>query len=145
MLIHASAAAIGSEAVLLRGPAGAGKSDVVLRLMARGWHLVADDQVVIEGTQLSAPPALRGMLEIRGIGIFEGLPIAPRARLCLVVDLVPRAAVPRLPEPAFWQGPAGAVPRVALHAFEDAVCEKITYALAAASGRLRQKSGAFAA
>jgi hypothetical protein len=37
------------------------------------------------------------------------------------------------------------VPRVALHAFEDSVCEKITYALAAASGRLRQKSGAFAA
>jgi HPr kinase/phosphorylase len=145
MLIHASAAALGSEAVLLRGPAGAGKSDLVLRLMARGWQLVADDQVMIEGTQLSAPPALRGMLEIRGLGIFETLPVAPRARLCLVVDLVPPADVPRLPEPAFWQGPACAVPRVALNAFEDSVCEKIIYALAAASGRLRQKAGAFAA
>jgi hypothetical protein len=145
MLIHASAAALGSEAVLVRGPAGAGKSDLVLRLMARGWQLVADDQVMIEGTQLAAPPALRGMLEIRGLGIFEALPVAPCARLCLVVDLVPRADVPRLPEPAFWQGPAGAVPRIALHAFDDSICEKITYALAAASGRLRQKTGAFAA
>lgn len=113
--------------------------------MARGWQLVADDQVMIEGAQLSAPPALRGMLEIRGLGIFEALPVAPSARLCLVVDLVPRTDVPRLPEPAFWQGPAGAVPRVVLNAFEESVCEKITYALAAASGRLRQKSGAFAA
>lgn len=130
---------------MLHGPPGSGKSDLVLRLMARGWQLVADDQVMIEGVQLSAPPALRGMLEIRGLGIFESLPVAPRARLCLVVDLVPRADVPRLPEPTFWQGPAGAVPRVALHAFEDSVCEKITYALAAASGRLRQKAGAFAA
>jgi hypothetical protein len=113
--------------------------------MARGWQLVADDQVMIEGTQLAAPPALRGMLEIRGLGIFEALPVAPVARLYLVVDLVPRADVPRLPEPAFWQAPGGLVPRIALHAFDDAVCEKITYALSAASGRLRQKSGAFAA
>ncbi len=130
---------------MLRGPAGAGKSDLVLRLMMLGWQLVADDQVMIEGMQLSAPPALCGMLEVRGLGIFEALPVAPCARLCLAVDLVPRADVPRLPEPEFWQGPAGAVPRVALHAFEDSVCEKITYALAAASGRLRQRSGAFAA
>ena len=90
MLIHASAAALGSEAVLVRGPSGAGKSDLVLRLMTRGWQLVADDQVMIEGTQLAAPPALRGLLEIRGLGIFEALPAAPCARLCLVVDLVPQ-------------------------------------------------------
>jgi serine kinase of HPr protein (carbohydrate metabolism regulator) len=47
MLIHASAAALGSEAVLLRGPSDAGKSDLVLRLMTRGWQLVADDQVMM--------------------------------------------------------------------------------------------------
>ncbi|NBQ75361.1 MAG: aldolase [Acetobacteraceae bacterium] len=145
MLIHASAAAWGSDAVLFRGPSGAGKSDLVLRLIGRGWHLVADDQVMLEGWAVSAPPALRGMLEIRGLGIFTALPFAENARLCLVVDLAAQADVPRLPEPAFWQGPAGAIPRVALHAFEDSVCEKITYALAAASGRLRQKTGAFAA
>jgi ABC-type cobalamin/Fe3+-siderophores transport system ATPase subunit len=145
MLIHASAAALGSEAVLLRGPSGAGKSDLVLRLMARGWQLVADDQVMLEGEEVTAPPALRGMLEIRGLGIFEALPVAPSARLCLVVDLAARADVPRLPEPGFWQGPVGQVPRIVLHAFDDAICEKITYALAAASGRLQQKSGAFAA
>lgn len=145
MLIHASVAALGSDAVLFRGPSGAGKSDLVLRLMGRGWHLVADDQVMLEGTEVSAPPALRGMLEIRGLGIFAGLTVAENARLCLMVDLVARADVPRLPEPAFWQGPAGAVPRITLHAFEDSVCDKVIYALGAATGRLHQKSGAFAA
>ena len=29
--------------VWITGPSGAGKSDVALRLMARGWRLVADD------------------------------------------------------------------------------------------------------
>ena len=145
MLIHASAAAWGSDAVLFRGPSGAGKSDLVLRLIGRGWHLVADDQVMLEGWAVSAPPALRGMLEIRGLGIFTALPFAENARLCLVVDLAAQADVPRLPEPAFWQGPAGAVPRITLHALEDSACDKVIYALGAATGRLHQKAGAFAA
>ncbi|MCA3416519.1 MAG: HPr kinase/phosphatase C-terminal domain-containing protein [Roseomonas sp.] len=145
MLIHASAAAWGSEAVLFRGPSGAGKSDLVLRLIGRGWHLVADDQVMLEGETLSAPPALRGMLEIRGLGIFTALPVVENARLRLVVDLAARADVPQLPEPAFWQGPASAVPRITLHALEDSACDKVIYALGAATGRLHQKAGAFAA
>ena len=145
MFIHGSSAALGAEAVLFRGPSGAGKSDLVLRLMARGWLLVADDQVMLDGIQISAPPGLRGMLEIRGLGIFEGLPIAPAARLALVVDLVPQEAVPRLPQPALWHGPAGPVPRLALHAFEASACEKITFALAARLGRLHQSAGAFSA
>jgi HPr kinase/phosphorylase len=145
MLIHASAAALGSDAVLLRGPSGAGKSDLVLRLIGRGWHLVADDQVMLEGETLSAPPALRGMLEIRGIGIFTALHVASPARLCLMVDLVAREDVPRLPEPDYWDGPAGAVPLITLHAFEASACDKIIHALGAATGRLQQKAGAFAA
>ncbi|MCA3362083.1 MAG: aldolase [Roseomonas sp.] len=145
MLIHASAAAWGSDAVLFRGPSGAGKSDLVLRLIGRGWHLLADDQVMLTGEDVSTPPALRGMLEIRGLGIFTALPVAENARLRLVVDLVARADVPRLPEPAFWQGPAGAVPRISLHAFEVSACDKIIHALGAATGRLSQKAGAFAA
>ncbi len=145
MLIHASAAAWGSEAVLFRGPSGAGKSDLVLRLIGRGWQLVADDQVMLEADKVSAPPTLRGMLEICGLGIFTALPVVENAQLRLVVDLAAQADVPRLPEPAFWQGPAGAVPRITLHAFEASACDKVIYALGAATGRLSQKAGAFAA
>ncbi len=105
--------------------------------------MVADDQVVIDGVAVSAPPALRGMLEVRGLGIFEGLAVAEGARLALVVELVAREAVTRLPMPECW-APAG-VPRVALHGFDAAAPEKVAIALDAALGRLAQRAGAFAA
>jgi hypothetical protein len=100
---------------------------------------------MLEGSAVRAPSALHGTLEIRGVGIFTALPVAENVQLRLVVDLAARGDVPRLPEPAFWQGPAGAVPRITLHAFEDSVCDKVIYALGAATGRLHQKAGAFAA
>ena len=98
MLLHASAIARGAEAVLLLGRPGSGKSDLALRLIQEGWALVADDQCVlrVEGNALraEAPPSLRGMLEVRGVGIFAGLPVAaPDATLRLAVRLVPPEAV----------------------------------------------------
>jgi serine kinase of HPr protein (carbohydrate metabolism regulator) len=143
MVLHGSCAARDTAAVLLLGPPGSGKSDLLLRLVARGWSLVADDQVVVDGVAVSAPPALRGMLEVRGLGIFEGLAVAEGARLALVVDLVAREAMTRLPEPSRW-APAG-VPRVALHGFDSAAPEKIALALDATLGRVAQRAGAFAA
>lgn len=143
MLLHGSCASRHAAAVLLLGPSGSGKSDLLLRLIARGWNLVADDQVVIDGDAVSAPPALRGMLEVRGLGIFEGLAVAEGARLALVVELVAREAVTRLPMPGTW-APAG-VPRVALHGFDVAAPEKVALALDAAQGRIAQRAGAFAA
>lgn len=143
MLVHGSCVARDGAAVLLLGPPGAGKSDLVLRLLGRGWALVADDQVVVEGPMVSAPPALRGMLEVRGLGIFQGLAVAEGARLALVVDLVAREGVERLPMPSAW-GAAG-TPRVALHGFEASACDKVALALDAALGRVAQRAGAFAA
>lgn len=143
MLVHGSCASRGGAAVLLLGAPGTGKSDLLLRLIGRGWDLVADDQVVLEGPAVAAPPSLRGMLEVRGVGIFEGLPVAEEARLVLAVELVAREAVVRLPRPAGW-GPAG-VPLLALHGFEASACDKVGLALEAALGRARQRSGAFAA
>lgn len=125
------------------GPSGAGKSDLLLRLLGRGWVLVADDQVVLDGDAVSAPAALRGMLEVRGLGLFEDLPVAEGARLALAVELVARDGVARLPVPAVW-APAG-VPLVALDGFAASACDKLGWALDAALGRRRQRAGAFAA
>ena len=47
MQIHGSCACRDGDGVLLIGPPGAGKSDLVLRLLARGFDLVADDRVEI--------------------------------------------------------------------------------------------------
>jgi HPr kinase/phosphorylase len=149
MLLHASSVARGAEAVLLLGPPGSGKSDLALRLIAGGWILVADDQCVLRAdggaVRVEAPPSLRGMLEVRGLGIFVGLPVAtPDTILRLAVRLVPAEAVPRLPSPAAWTGMAGAsLPEVALDAGPSAPA-KVALALDAAAGRLRQRAGAFA-
>ena len=149
MLLHASSVARGAEAVLLLGPPGSGKSDLALRLIQDGWTLVADDQCLlrVEGETLraEAPAALRGMMEVRGLGVFVGLPVAaPNAVLRLAVRLVSPEAVARLPSPAVWSCAAGAsLPEVALDAGPSAPA-KIALALDAAAGRVRQRAGAFA-
>lgn len=151
MLLHASCAALGGDAVILLGPPGSGKSDLVLRLIQDpAWRLVADDQVALDttgGTLRAAPPAaLRGMLEVRGVGILAGLPVAePPPALRLAVHLVPRAAVPRLPDPACWRCAGVAVPAVSLHAPDASAPAKVALALAAACGRVRLAAGAFPA
>jgi HPr kinase/phosphorylase len=106
--IHASAVLAGAKAVLIRGPAGAGKSRLVLELIQlaeRGAipfaRLVADDRahLAVEAERLLVRPAaeLAGLLEIRGFGIRR-MPYEPLAVVGLVVDLA--AAAERLPGPA---------------------------------------------
>ena len=108
MRLHASCAARDGNGVLLTGPPGAGKSDLLLRLIDRGFRLVSDDQVEITFPQpgalagplaspLASPPEnLAGLLEVRGLGILR-LPYLPIATLRLAVRLGPPE---RLPNPA---------------------------------------------
>lgn len=95
--IHASAVLVGSRAVLIRGPEGAGKSCLVMALLdaartglLRFARLVADDRTHLEAVngRLIARPAsaLAGLLEVRGHGIIR-LPFEPLAVVGLVVDL----------------------------------------------------------
>ncbi|WP_270935044.1 HPr kinase/phosphorylase [Falsiroseomonas oryzae] len=151
MPLHASCAARGGDGVLFLGPSGAGKSELVLRLLGRGWTLVADDQVELDPEPpdllLARPPAaLRGLLEVRGLGLQRDLPVTAPARLRLVVDLLPPAeAPPRLPEPRHFEAHGRALPRVALAGLEAAAPDKVALALDAVVGRARFLAGAFAA
>lgn len=110
--VHGTAIAFGNHGVLLRGPSGAGKSGLALRCLALTGggglpelpgvpRLVADDQVAVDvrncSVFLSAPPVIAGLIEVRGVGIVR-LPMLESARLALVVDLVARNDVERLPE-----------------------------------------------
>ncbi|WP_420470454.1 HPr kinase/phosphorylase [Brevundimonas sp. FT23042] len=91
----------GWRAVAFQGRSGAGKSDLALRLVDRGWRLVADDyaHVFPSGGRLfaRAPDAIRGRIEVRGVGIMPAreLEIAP---VLLAVTLT-HEPVERLPEP----------------------------------------------
>jgi HPr kinase/phosphorylase len=109
--VHASCVAFGDRAVLIRGPSGSGKSELVLRLIeSEGFGLggtpqratlVADDQVLLAHTnnRIYAKPALAlaGLLEIRGHGIVR-LQHVQDIALCLVVDLMPASEISRMPE-----------------------------------------------
>jgi HPr kinase/phosphorylase len=104
--VHASAVLVGPRAVLIRGPAGAGKSRLALGLIQAAdcglltfARLVGDDRLELaarHGRLLARPPrALAGLIEVRGLGIRR-LDHEPVAVVGLVVDLaVPEAE--RLP------------------------------------------------
>ena len=102
MRLHASCVARGDAGVLLIGPPGSGKSDLVLRLAELGFMLVADDQVLVEAGEARAPDRVAGLLEIRGLGLLRR-PYRARARLAMVTELVEQP-VERLPAPVVHAG-----------------------------------------
>ena len=89
---------VGGVGILLRGPAGSGKSDTALALIHAGHRLVADDAVDIRhedgGLVGRAPAAGTGLLCLRGPGLIDVVQcfgrgaVAPSAAIDRVVDLV---------------------------------------------------------
>ena len=131
MRVHGTAVAIDGEAVLLRGASGAGKSDLALRLIDAGARLVADDQTLLRrgGDRIvaTAPARLRGLIEVRGVGILR-LDALAAAPLALIVDLVAQEAVERLPEARQERLFDLAVPVIALAPFEASAAAKLRLA-----------------
>jgi len=132
LMLHGTCVELGGAGVLLRGKSGSGKSDLALRLIDGGARLVADDQTIVElrGEILAASPpeTIRGLLEVRGIGILR-LPHASNIPLALVVDLVPPDSVERMPEPMRCDILGQSLPLIALPAFESSSSAKIRLAL----------------
>ena len=128
--IHASAVLVGSRALLIRGPAGSGKSRLSFALLEASRtatvafaRLVADDRTVLEVAHrrlLARPvPNLQGLLEIRGLGIRR-LPFEPVAVVSHVVDLAVADAA-RLPEDADREAAVCGImlPRIAVSSTAD--------------------------
>jgi RNase adaptor protein for sRNA GlmZ degradation len=139
--LHATSVALplptgGYGALLLRGAAGSGKSDLALRLMESGAVLVADDQVLLRGDAsgitVAPPPALEGLLEVRGQGI-RSFPHMADVPLHLVVDLVPAESVVRMPEPAKVTLLGRSLRQLQAAPFEASAVAKVRQALLAAA------------
>jgi serine kinase of HPr protein (carbohydrate metabolism regulator) len=124
-------------ALLLRGPPGAGKSDLALRLIDDGAMLVADDQVEVslqDDILIAAAAAnIGGMLEVRGVGVVN-LPTVSEARLVGVVDLG-SAEIERLPENQSTEVAGLSLPLWQLNGFEASAMAKVGVIVALAAGR----------
>lgn len=139
MQVHASCAARDGAGLLLLGPPGAGKSDMVLRLLDLGFLLVADDRVEIEDGNARPPDGLAGLLEIRGLGIMRLPYVAPVA---LHVAIALGRAADRLPAPS--RHATLALPQVTIDPHCASAALQAALALDCALGRVRQVAGAFA-
>lgn len=130
---HGTIVDIAGTGVLLRGASGSGKSDLALRLMDRGSTLVADDQCFLEPTRHGvigyAPEKLYGLIEVRGLGILSA-PAIKATVIRLVVDLVDRQDMPRLPEKQSVDLAGRVVDGLLLNAFEQSAPIKIELAAA---------------
>lgn len=124
---------LGWRAVLVSGGPGAGKSDLALRLMGRGWRLVADDYVHVfasgDAVYATAPETIAGRIEARGVGVLDAC-IRRVVRLVMVVDLT-QGQVERLPEPETRILAGRPLPVLRLAGFEASVVEKVAAGMAA--------------
>lgn len=130
--VHATCVDIDGLGVLLRGPSGSGKSDLALRLIDAGAQLVSDDYTVLEvrGDRLigTAPQSIKGMLEVRGIGILP-MPVKARAVIAMVADLVTDGEIERLPDPDAAIIDGVVVPRIQVAPFEVSAAAKVRFAV----------------
>lgn len=126
-------------AVLIMGPPGSGKSDLALRLIERGARLISDDQTAlfVEAGRLfaEAPPPIKGLLEMRGLGVIT-LEAAGPSPLGLAVEIDPAHDIARMPEPAYYAAPttlatAARVPLIRLKPFEASAPTKVVAAASA--------------
>jgi serine kinase of HPr protein (carbohydrate metabolism regulator) len=129
--VHASSVAIDGRAILITGVSGSGKSDLALRLIDRGFTLISDDQTLVrrDGDRLiaSAPPTIRGKLEIRGIGIVE-VETASDVPVALLVELT--SDIQRLPDDSRERPILGInLPLVTIDATTASAAAKVVLAL----------------
>jgi HPr kinase/phosphorylase len=137
--LHGSCAAHKGDGVLLLGPPGAGKSNLLLRLLDRGFSLVADDQVELDGNIASPPAALAGLIEVRGLGIVQ-LPYVSQAVLRLAVQL---ERGERMPDAKHFSDLH--LPMVYVDPHAVAAAQIVALALDCVRGRVPLKAGAMIA
>lgn len=130
--IHASCVSLKRKGVLLLGDSGAGKSDMALRLIEQHQaKLVADDRVDISicnnQAKASCPKNIKGLLEVRGVGIVK-YPPQKQTILKLAIQLTSKP-IERLPEKSFYTIGGVKIPLLKINPFENSAPLKILAAL----------------
>lgn len=134
--LHATCIAIKHNGILLLGKSGAGKSDLALRLIEnKNAILVADDRVDIKKIDdkifASSPHTIKGLLEVRGIGIIK-VPCLEQCDIKLAVNLVDDTKqIERMPENKFYEIQQIKIPMIDIYPFEVSATDKIVIKLKA--------------
>ncbi|MEZ7812169.1 MAG: HPr kinase/phosphorylase [Paracoccaceae bacterium] len=91
LILHATTVSLNAQALVIVGPSGSGKSSFALALMALGARLVADDQTLLirqaDRVLATCPPALKGLIEARGIGILKANYVQAPVLVIMVLDM----------------------------------------------------------
>jgi len=118
--------------VLIEGASGAGKSDLALRLLERGWSLVADDRCLVWtcGGRVygRAADALKGLIEARGVGV-EPAQVRDFAPVALIARCAPADDVERMPEDIRVDLLGQSLPLLKIAALQASAPEKLGRAL----------------
>ncbi len=134
--IYATSVAINNFGVIIIGKSGSGKSDLALRLINnKNAVLVSDDRtdICVKDNKLyaSAPEVIKGLMEIRGVGIVR-LDYMPIAEVKLVINLVDDIKkIERVPKNFFYEYFNLKIPMLDLYAFEVSAVDKVVIKLKA--------------
>ena len=100
-IVHGGLIQINGTGVLITGESGMGKSEIALELIKKGYQLVADDRVdcclIHKQIVGKSPEILKGMIELRGVGIvniakmYGVASVLDKAKVDLIIHLEPWA------------------------------------------------------
>lgn len=128
--MHASFVLWRNKGILFRGKSGSGKSELALKFIEnKNAVLVADDVVALKTRQNKlwgyAPENIRGLLEIRNVGISR-YEFAAEAEVSLLVNLVQyKENLERLPKNKTENILGVEIPAIDLYAIDTTILEKI--------------------
>ena len=142
--IWATTVAVNGTGVILRGPSGAGKTDLAIRLIDRGAILVSDDQTIVRADGdflLTAPPAtIAGKIEVRSIGIMR-MNFVTDIPAAVIFDLETEGERERLPDFRYDHIEGVKLPLFCINAFEESAAVKVFLTLDALQRNLFDEGG----
>ena len=128
--IHASFVQWRNKGILFKGKSGSGKSELALKFIEnKGAVLVADDVVALKVCENrltgAAPQIIKGLLEIRNVGISR-YEFVNEAEVSLLVNLLPnKENLERLPKNKCENILGVEIPAIDLYAEDQTILEKI--------------------
>jgi len=91
-VVQGTSLEINGKGVLIQGKSGIGKTTLALKLIDKGGKLISDDitNISLQNNDMlcEVQPKLYGKIELRGLGILQGMSVCPKAKLACIIKLL---------------------------------------------------------